>query len=126
LLEPIWLSKRETSNRVRGRIETIIAKNVDINDEGFRNPAEFAKQLRENPSRGGPVAGGAMRIPQLKRLWASRCPSHCSIALAARLRLVRWVGETIKMRIMDIVALGAALGRCEWRAAALSGAQVGT
>jgi integrase len=47
LLEPIWIEKRETSNRVRGRIETIIAKNVDINDNEFRNPAELTKQLRE-------------------------------------------------------------------------------
>ena len=47
LLEPIWIEKRETSNRVRGRIETIIAKNVDIDDNEFRNPAELTKQLRE-------------------------------------------------------------------------------
>ncbi len=47
LLEPIWVKKRETSNRVRGRIETIIAKNVDIDDNEFRNPAELTKQLRE-------------------------------------------------------------------------------
>jgi integrase len=47
LLKPIWIEKRETSNRIRGRIETIIAKNVDINDTEFRNPAELTKQLRE-------------------------------------------------------------------------------
>lgn len=47
LLAPIWVEKRETSNRVRGRIETIIAKNVDIDDKDFRNPAELTKQLRE-------------------------------------------------------------------------------
>jgi hypothetical protein len=47
LLSPIWIKKRETANRVRGRIETIIAKNVDINDPDFRNPAELTKQLRE-------------------------------------------------------------------------------
>ena len=47
LLEPIWLEKRETANRVRGRIETIIAKNVDVDDKDFRNPAELTKQLRE-------------------------------------------------------------------------------
>jgi integrase len=47
LLRPIWIEKRETSNRVRGRIETIIAKNVDIDDHEFRNPAELTKQLRE-------------------------------------------------------------------------------
>jgi integrase len=47
LLQPIWVSKRETANRVRGRIETIIAKNVDVDDKDFRNPAELTKQLRE-------------------------------------------------------------------------------
>jgi integrase len=47
LLAPIWVEKRETANRVRGRIETIIAKFTDINDLDFRNPAELTKQLRE-------------------------------------------------------------------------------
>jgi integrase len=47
LLKPIWIEKRETANRVRGRIETVIAKNIDINDQDFRNPAELTKQLRE-------------------------------------------------------------------------------
>ena len=47
LLRPIWVEKRETANRVRGRIETIIAKNVDVDDTDFRNPAELTKQLRE-------------------------------------------------------------------------------
>jgi len=47
LLKPIWMEKRETSNRVRGRIETVIAKNVDVDDKDFRNPAELTKQLRE-------------------------------------------------------------------------------
>jgi integrase len=51
LLTPIWVEKRETANRVRGRIETIIAKNVDINDRDFRNPAELTKQLREKLPR---------------------------------------------------------------------------
>jgi integrase len=47
LLQPIWLEKAETANRVRGRIETIIAKNMDIDNSEFRNPAELTKQLRE-------------------------------------------------------------------------------
>jgi integrase len=47
LLLPIWVPKRETANRVRGRIETVIAKNVDIDNLDFRNPAELTKQLRE-------------------------------------------------------------------------------
>jgi integrase len=44
---PLWLAKRETANRVRSRIETIIAKNADVDDKDFRNPAELTKQLRE-------------------------------------------------------------------------------
>jgi hypothetical protein len=44
LLKPIWVEKRETANRVRGRIETIIAKNVDVDDTDFRNPAELINQ----------------------------------------------------------------------------------
>jgi hypothetical protein len=36
---------------VRGRIETIIAKNVDVDDADFRNPAELTKQLREKLPR---------------------------------------------------------------------------
>ncbi|MFT4116714.1 tyrosine-type recombinase/integrase [Bradyrhizobium sp.] len=51
LLRPIWVEKRETANRVRGRIETIIAKNVDVDDADFRNPAELTKQLREKLPR---------------------------------------------------------------------------
>jgi integrase len=47
LLAPIWTDKRETANRVRGRIETVMAKNVDVDDLDFRNPAELTKQLRE-------------------------------------------------------------------------------
>ena len=41
------MAKRETANRVRGRIETIIAKNANIDDLDFRNSAELTKQLRE-------------------------------------------------------------------------------
>ena len=40
-----------TADRVRGRIETIIAKNVDVDDTDFRNPAELTKQLREKLPR---------------------------------------------------------------------------
>ena len=35
LLRPIWLEKRETAKRVRGRIEIIIAKNLDVDDKDF-------------------------------------------------------------------------------------------
>jgi len=45
VLKPIWIEKRETANRVRGRIETIIAKNVDL-DNAPSNPAALTKQLR--------------------------------------------------------------------------------
>lgn len=46
VLEPIWIAKRETANRVRGRIETIIAANLDL-DNPPPNPAALTKVLRE-------------------------------------------------------------------------------
>jgi integrase len=46
LLTPIWISKRETANRVRGRIETIIAAHVEVDDPA-PNPAALTKVLRE-------------------------------------------------------------------------------
>jgi integrase len=64
LLKPIWVEKRETANRVRGRIETIIAKNVDIDDPDFRNPAEITRQLREKlPKRGKRVVRHHPALP---------------------------------------------------------------
>lgn len=52
VLHPIWIGKAATASRVRGRIETIIAKNADLDDSEFRNPAELTKQLREKlPTR---------------------------------------------------------------------------
>src|SRR5262249_55423770 len=51
LLRPIWVEKRETANRIRGRIETIIAKNVDVDDTDFRNPAELTKLREKLPRR---------------------------------------------------------------------------
>jgi len=47
--------KRETANRVRGRIETIIAKNANIDDPDFRNPAELTKRSVKS-CRSGPSA----------------------------------------------------------------------
>ena len=58
LLRPIWVEKREAANRVRGRIETIIAKNVDVDDTDFRNPAELTKRLREKLQGGRNVSCG--------------------------------------------------------------------
>jgi integrase len=46
LLAPIWIEKCETANRVRGRIETIIAANIDL-DNPPPNPAALTKVLRE-------------------------------------------------------------------------------
>src|SRR5260370_23594764 len=51
LLRPIWVERRGTANCVRGRIETIIAKNVDVDDTDFRDPAELTKKLREKLPR---------------------------------------------------------------------------
>jgi integrase len=67
LLRPIWVEKRETANRVRGRIETIIAKNVDVDDKDFRNPAELTKQLREKlPKRPKRVVQHHPALPYTK------------------------------------------------------------
>lgn len=73
LLAPIWVQKRETANRVRGRIETIIAKNVDINDRDFRNPAELTKQLREKLPRRPKRVGITLLCPTpiLRSSWGS-------------------------------------------------------
>ncbi|MDP1868687.1 MAG: hypothetical protein Q8L13_20420 [Bradyrhizobium sp.] len=75
LLAPIWIEKRETANRVRGRIETIIAKNTDINDLDFRNPAELTKQLREKlpkrpkrTVRHHPALALCLRCSRIRRL----------------------------------------------------------
>ena len=57
----------ETANRVRGRIETIIAKNVDIDDKDFRNPAELTKQLREKlPKRSKRVVQHHPALPYIE------------------------------------------------------------
>jgi len=76
LLKPIWLEKRETANRVRGRIETIIAKNVDVDDKDFRNPAELTKQLREKlPRRSKRVVRHHPALPYVnaQRFMTSLC-----------------------------------------------------
>lgn len=51
-LSPIWSTKRETANRVRGRIETILASEANIDDLNYRNPAELTLQLKNKlPAR---------------------------------------------------------------------------
>ena len=62
-LGPLWLAKRETANRVRGRIETIIAKNADVDDMDFRNPAELTKQCEKLPKRPKRVAQHHPALP---------------------------------------------------------------
>jgi hypothetical protein len=67
---PIWIEKRETANRVRDRIDTIIAKKHRHQQPGFRNPAELTRQLRvSGPSattRHCPMRGAAMFMAELK------------------------------------------------------------
>jgi len=81
LLKPIWVEKRETANRVRGRIETIIAKNVDIDDPDFRNPAELTRQLREKlPKRPKNPALPYSEAPAFMKLLA-RAPGTAAAML---------------------------------------------
>ncbi len=76
VLRPIWVEKRETANRVRGRIETIIAKNVNVDETDFRNPAELTKQLREKlPRRSKRVVRHHPALPYAE---ASQFMAHLS------------------------------------------------
>jgi hypothetical protein len=56
LLQPIRVEERETANRVRGRIETIIAKNVDVDDTDFRNPFGHPFDITVAPASRAPSA----------------------------------------------------------------------
>lgn len=51
LLKPIWIEKRETANRVRGRIETIIAKNADVDNMDFHTFTQSFFRLRSDRLR---------------------------------------------------------------------------
>src|ERR1700760_3203221 len=89
LLRPIWVEKRETANRVRGRIETIIAKNVDVDDTDFRNPAELTKQLREKlPKRPKRVV---QHHPALPYADASRFMTNLSGAAGTAAAMLRFL-----------------------------------
>jgi integrase len=89
LLKPIWVEKRETANRVRGRIETIIAKNVDVDDKDIRNPAELTKQLREKlPKRPKRVV---RHHPALPYADASQFTTKLSGAAGAAAAMLRFL-----------------------------------
>lgn len=89
LLKPIWVEKRETANRVRGRIETIIAKNVDIDDADFRNPAELTRQLREKlPKRSKRVVRHHPALPYTEAPAFIKQLARASGTAAAMLRFL--------------------------------------
>lgn len=93
LLQPIWVEKAETANRVRGRIETIIAKNTDIDDSEFRNPAELTKQLREKlPKR--PIRG-QRHHPALPYAEAPRFMAELAIAAGIAANALRFLILTV-------------------------------
>jgi integrase len=85
----IWVEKRETANRVRGRIETIIAKNVDVDDTDFRNPAELTKQLREKlPKRPKRVVEHHPALPYAE---AAKFMADLSAAAGTAAAMLRFV-----------------------------------
>ena len=93
MLRPIWVEKRETANRVRGRIETIIAKNVDVDDTDFRNPAELTKQLREKlPRRPKRVVRHHPALPYAE---ASHFMANLSAAAGIAASMLRFLIFTI-------------------------------
>ena len=121
MLAPIWLTKRETANRVRGRTETIIAKNVDINDKDFRNPAELTKQLREKlPKRPKRVVRHHPALPyaEASRFMADLCGAHGRAAVALRF-LILTVGRTSEIVGARWTEIDRAYARKLDRAAAL-------
>lgn len=87
LLQPIWIEKAATASRVRGRIETVIAKNIDIDDKEFRNPAELTKQLREKlpkRSKRAPQHHAALSYLDISRFMKEIADAEGTAALALR------------------------------------------
>ena len=54
-LVPIWMEKRETANQVRGWIETIIARHVEVDDADFRPRTASPPLQAANPARVAPA-----------------------------------------------------------------------
>jgi integrase len=111
LLKPIWVERRETANRVRGRIETIIAKNVDVDDKDFRNPAELTKQLREKlPKRPKRVVRHHPALPYAEASKFIAALSGAAGTAAAMLRFVIFTAcrtnEAIEARWSEIDRVG--------------------
>ncbi|WP_311968248.1 tyrosine-type recombinase/integrase [Bradyrhizobium archetypum] len=70
---------------MRGRIETIIAKNANIDDPDFRNPAELTKQLREKlPKRPKRVIRHHPALPYAAQFMSDLCMAEGRAALALR------------------------------------------
>jgi hypothetical protein len=122
LLLPIWLEKRETANRVRGRIETVIAKNVNIDDHDFRNPAELTKQLREKlPKR---PRRAVRHYPALPYAEIPQFMTALSAAAGRAAMMLRFLIFTA-CRTNEIVEAGwQQAGRASWGANGLSLSQI--
>ncbi len=67
LLRPIWVEKRETANRVRGRIETIIAKNVDVDDQRFPKSRRTHETTARETSKAAQACRAAPSCPTIYR-----------------------------------------------------------
>src|ERR1700752_1281507 len=111
LLKPIWVERRETANPVRGRIETIIAKNVDVDDKDFRNPAELTKQLRKKlPKRPKRVVRHHPALPYAEASKFLPALSGAAGTAAAMLRFVIFTAcrtnEAIEARWSEIDRVG--------------------
>jgi integrase len=89
ILEPIWISKRATADRLRGRIETVIAANVDVDGLDFHNAAAMTKQLREKlPKRPKRTARHHPALPyeEISTFWKSLSSDTSDAA-----RMLRWI-----------------------------------
>jgi integrase len=106
VLKPIWVEKRETANRVRGRIETIIAKNVDL-DNAPSNPAALTKQLREKlPTRPKRVVRHHPALPYAEASQfmsdLSRANGRAAIALRFLILTLARTNEVVGARWTEI------------------------
>jgi integrase-like protein len=67
LLRPIWVVKRKTANRVRGRIETIITKNINVDDTNFSKSRRTYQMVAREASKAAETRRAASSGAALRR-----------------------------------------------------------
>lgn len=99
VLRPIWLSKRETADRVRGRVEAVLDKATDAGARSGPNPAALGKRGKGGlasllPSRGKE----ALAVRHHAAISYGNIPAFCA-ALASR--------DDVSSRLLHFITLTA-------------------